>query len=1531
MARVDSLMRKVNFLFLASLLIAAVACGGSVYLLHRYQVRRNASAMLDVAREAETAGDLQKAASFLTQYLAIGHTDGPTYAWYAGVVDRLTPPSARGQHLLEIYEEALRHNLTDGVLERRCAEIAMQPRVRRYQDAIRHLEHLHDPIKDDPRRAAEAAELEDLLGQCQEATSLVDDAQESFKGSIAKDRTRIASYDRLARLLRQLKKDQVQADQTIDEMVQQNPGSALALVTRYRYRKDVGLPADEADIARALRLGPDEAEVLIAAAELARRKNDLAGARKHIERGLERYPDRAAFYQLAARLDLAESHLDRAEAVLRRGIGAVADNADLKYLLTDTLIDEAINGDESKLKGDDGATAWIERLRIIGLPEGYIHLFEGRAAIASRSWNDAIPLLESARSLLSGDATSLSRVNLLLAECYDREGKDEDRMAALERAATAGVGAAPAARLLYAQELEQQGKLDQAIAVHLELASSRPESRLDLVRLLIQKNSRLPEEQRNWEPAERRLQEAASANPQAAEELTLLRADLLAARNRLEEARTKLAAAQAKEPRSLRLRLALARIAQRGKKHSEALQILDQAEKELGFGLGIQLARLDVAMDQGGDEARAVVATLAETSQQLKSDDRPRFLDRLAQAALRLRERDLARRLWDDLLTIQPANLNALLSRFDLSIQSKDLAGAREFAEKVRQAEGRRDGGYGDFTEAALDLEEYRRGPATSSSKLTAATSLAAKICELRPGWWAGPVLKGEIAELKNLTDEAIADFKNAIAMGALQPSLAARLLAMVYRNEGEQARQIPEVTRLLREKGFPVESLAIADAVDAISKGEPSHGLALARQALPESSPSFSDHLILARIYRAGGQMAEAEKQLERSVELGPGVPDTWLLYVNHLAATGQIDRAREVIRAAARSLPPDQSVITLANCWAMVGDARQAEALIHQALSSHPSDPATLRNAILLYLRLRRMDEAEKALVAFEKLGELTGDQRVWVSRIRQGLLLGTGRLADQDESLRLVDQNLQRNPGNRVDLRMKVSTLAARPGRRLEAIKILEQLIDPADPLVLRDRLYLAELYLAEKMEDKYQDQMSWLVGPGKPNFPDALAIHIRFLIDRSRLDEAASDLVLLKKADPRGLTSLGFEAELLSLHKKRAELLTLLSTYGQQMPSQIGQVGDLLARYGFLGEAEQAYKDYVARQPDQHDRVLALAHFYATIGRTAEAMRILEQAWKGLPQEQVAQAALAVYDSESASPSEKQQVRVWVEKVVKDRPDSWLKSRLAGMSLGEGNTQAAIAVLREILARNPDDAGALNNLAWILGLLDPSQTEEALSMIEHAIKLQGSNSTLLDTRAVILIRAGRYDAAIRDLKAAEELLPTERPALRQSLEVHLAWAYQGLGLVNEARAAFLQAEGRGFRLKSTQRMEQPFLIRLRRDLNLGAEATLPRRSAADGGWMNDRFFHSRILDRSRSRTGRGGNGSTNNVDSATSATTSVRRGPTALAVLSCPSVIAGDWSAADRLGLRSQSLAAIRPASRLWLACEQNTRGALWFST
>ena len=257
-----------------------------------------------------------------------------------------------------------------------------------------------------------------------------------------------------------------------------------------------------------------------------------------------------------------------------------------------------------------------------------------------------------------------------------------------------------------------------------------------------------------------------------------------------------------------------------------------------------------------------------------------------------------------------------------------------------------------------------------------------------------------------------------------------------------------------------------------------------------------------------------------------------------------------------------------------------------------------------------------------------------------------------------------------------------------------------------------------------------------------------------------------------------------------------------------------MADLLNRYGFAKEAEAAYKAFIARDPKQPERVLALAQFLARQDRVAEAMEILKKAWSTCRPEQVAAAALPVFDAPSAGEAEKRQVEAWVAEAVRKRPDAvLLASKLGAIWIRQGRFDEAEELFRRLLAGNPDNADALNNLAWLLALRDQGKAQEALELIDRAIDVAGAVPSLLDTRAVVLIRAGQLDQAVEDLSNARA-----SNAPKPSFALHLAWAYHAEGKTDEARKAFQQAEILGWKPEKSDPLERSLMDKLRQDLGL-----------------------------------------------------------------------------------------------------------------
>ncbi|HKI19939.1 MAG TPA: tetratricopeptide repeat protein, partial [Isosphaeraceae bacterium] len=730
----------------------------------------------------------------------------------------------------------------------------------------------------------------------------------------------------------------------------------------------------------------------------------------------------------------------------------------------------------------------------------------------------------------------------------------------------------------------------------------------------------------------------------------------------------------------------------------------------------------------------------------------PAFLDRLALTEIRLRELALARQHWRELASLQPDNFRVRLSLFDLAIEAGDQVAATDLVSEIRKIEGDK-GTFWRFTQAALLIDKVRRGV---SHDLEEARVLAAEISERRPDWWAGPSLNGELAELAGSPDLAIEHYLRAVELGNVQPSFARRLVGLL--NQRNRFNEIDRVAKVLREQGIALDEITLIKAIDAVRKQDFDQGIALARQIFPETSTNPSDHLTLGRFYVSAGRNDAAGKEFRRAVELGPGLPDSWLTYVQYLVQAKQIDQAKTAIEAARQALPAERATSTLAQCWMSLGDLKRAEELIGKALNDEgkSADPNALKTAAIVALSQNRLDKVDEYLNKLDRVANLSSSDKAWVNRIRVALLLIKGRPADQDQALGLVEQNLKNDPDSIEDQRLKATVLALRPSRRDEAVKILEQL-GAANLLDAKERFLLAQLYLGQPNEQKYQDEMVKLLNLKVRN-PQHLAHFVNYWIGHNQLDQAERWLAELKKAEPQGVAALELEARLLDLRKRKPQLLALLEARGREVPDQIGLVADLLSRYGFAKEAEEAYKAFIARDPKQPERVLALAQFLARQDRVTEAMAILKKAWSSCRPEHVALAALPVFTAPSASDGDRRQVEAFVGQAVQTRPEAAvLTARLGVIWLWQSRFDEAEGLFRRLLATDPENVEALNSLAWLLALRDNDKTPEALQLINRAIELHGAKPTLLDTRAVVMIRAGQGQQAISDLRIARDQNP------------------------------------------------------------------------------------------------------------------------------------------------------------------------------
>src|SRR5262249_8183547 len=133
----------------------------------------------------------------------------------------------------------------------------------------------------------------------------------------------------------------------------------------------------------------------------------------------------------------------------------------------------------------------------------------------------------------------------------------------------------------------------------------------------------------------------------------------------------------------------------------EALRILDeaQAQSKLADRVELRLARLsyltlppaETSPEARKKTAEKVCATLAEMEKEaakLPKADRPRLLNGLADAHLRLGDSAEAERLWRQIADEQPNNLGIRLVLFDRALLAKAMTAMDRVLAEIRRIEG---------------------------------------------------------------------------------------------------------------------------------------------------------------------------------------------------------------------------------------------------------------------------------------------------------------------------------------------------------------------------------------------------------------------------------------------------------------------------------------------------------------------------------------------------------------------------------------------------------------------------------------------------------------------------------------------------------------------------------------------------------------------------------------------------------------------------------------------------------------------------
>jgi tetratricopeptide (TPR) repeat protein len=1430
--------RRLNLRFVLIFLGILLAVGALVHWAHVRQRPRLAEALRWQAQRFDADGDPPQAAKYLARYLEFEPSDLDAQVRLAELLDELGRPAndRRRVRALLIYEHVLREDPRRDDVRRRLIPLAME--LDRCADALVRLGELKQHCPGEGK-------LHLLEGQCLERTRQYEAARTAYQQAIRLAPELLDSYVHLARLWRKHWDQPAQADALMDQMCQANRQSGFAFLARAKYRDELGQRAESAaDAAQALTLAPHDADVLLAAAELAQRRSqharqqgdhtladqELEHAREYLATGCRLHPGHADLQQARAALELSVGQPQRAAKQLRLALQHVTrrdDRNNLHWTLAGALI---------QLDRLDEAAQVIAGLEKSGYPRLAVDYLKARVLVQKRRWAEAVRELERVRALAANWPEIITQVDLYLGQCY-QQLDDPDQQLDAYRRVLARDGSSVAARYGVATALAGMGRIEQALAEYQKLAqlpAAPPGIDLAIARLAIAHNRRLPPERQNWRRVEQALERAESS---AAAEVAVLRAEALVAQDQLDQARDLLEARRQAQPDQVELWTALAAVLDRQGQADRALAILDEAGQRLGDRMELRLARARHWADRRG--TAEPLDPLGEGLDRFSADQQRQLLRALTDAAYRLGDSERARRLAARLAEQDPHDAYIRSVLFDLAVRSGHEAEAQRWQKELWRLDLSR----GTLAQARLHLWRARRGQA---DQLEQARKLLDELLARRPAWTPAVLCKAELDEIHGDREQALAQYQLAFdELGERHPYGVLRLLEL-QRACNRSAQAHHTIQKLVQENCLPPEAIALAAEVCVQVKDAPL-AIELARRAVPPSCDDARRLLWRGRILADLEHWPQAEKDLRRVVELEPKLAEAWLTLVRCLVQAGQMERAHDAVQQASGRLPAREAALALAQCHELVRDEKEARACYQAALAVQPDDVATLRSAADFFLRTGPPDEAVPLL---RKLGESSVEasaaEAAWARRHLALILAAAGDLARFTEALALLDQNLQAEPRSAADLRARASVLATQKNRRLgqstarlEAIRILEDLLAKKQALS-QDQFLLARLYEAEGESSKARSTMLALLGVEKN--PAYLAYYVNRLLEQRQIADAVFWFQALKKQDPHSFRTIELQARLGEAQDRTDEVIALLSA-GRTAPREpvseeeaaraeearlrfvAGLLDDLSRRAArrkksaaarqYALAAETAFRRYLEQKPED---IAGFVVFLGRQGRLAEALSMCEAAREKNPEQAtlLALAALRARSPTGALPAEERdlarKVQAWLRDIQRQQPDrvAFLLHQADLCDL-QGQYAEAEKFYRQVLDRDDRNVVALNNLAWLIAQRGGDR-REALRLINRAIDLAGPHGELLDTRALVQLTMEKSDhEVLADLQEAVRQTPTP------SRYLHLARARQ-LAQDRAAASRALHQEAANDRIEpdDLHPLERPAYERLLADL-------------------------------------------------------------------------------------------------------------------
>lgn len=611
--------------------------------------------------------------------------------------------------------------------------------------------------------------------------------------------------------------------------------------------------------------------------------------------------------------------------------------------------------------------------------------------------------------------------------------------------------------------------------------------------------------------------------------------------------------------------------------------------------------------------------------------------------------------------------------------------------------------------------------------------------------------LQGAVAELESVVAEAPGYNEARLLLGA----------ALMQRGDMQQAQQ--QLQQVVENAPDDLAARKLLAQVQ-LKLGQPEGALSVLSPALATANLDPQLLSLYGAAASGTGDKQALIEALQRSAAQHPDDQTVLLNLGEAYIAAGQTQQALGVLQKTADNGDPRRDRMLIAALMGAQGlDAAGAE--VTKLVAAHPRDPGVLDLAASYYVTQGRTDDARASLRASLAIDPADVSSQVDLARLDEAA-------GDTNAAESRLQETLKSHP-EALPIRLALADVLVRTKDFAGARTLLEAAGPSSGPEV---KFALAEVALASgdlKSANAAIDQ-ALATQPGQATLVEDAGL---LLMNANQFDAALARFNQATQLAPKDASYWLNTARAQLTLNQPAAARSSLNQAEQLQPQWLPVVATLayLDMHQGNGQAALARTQALLTQRPEDPGVLELeGDVDAYLRQLTAAEAAYAKAQQLRPSARLAanlyRVRVMAHKAEPQQPLEQ-----WLAR----EPQSWpVRDLLGEYYLGAGKSpRRAAQEFQTVVAQEPKDVVALNNLAWALNQVGDSG---AVAMAQRAHQLAPNAPDVDDTLGWVLTRNGQAADAVDYLRSAAKLEPSD-----PNVEYHLAYALAKTGHAAEAR--------------------------------------------------------------------------------------------------------------------------------------------------